>query len=304
MVPDSLLTTFAARQHGVVARAQLREAGWTVGRIDHLVRCGRLRPLFPGVYLLGALAGPLEPRLARVMAAVLASGTGAAVSHRTAAELWGLLPSHSPPTPVELVIPGRDRGRAEGLVPHRVRSILPADVTRLEGIPVTTPARTLLDLALRLRPRQLEQAVAEGERRGRLDPTDLEAALARHAGRAGTRAVRALLAGATGPAFTRSEAEERLLALIRKGGLSPPVTNARLGGMEVDVLWRAEGVVVEVDGFAHHRSRHSFEADRLRDARLSAMGLRVVRVTWRQLVDEPTRVLVRLAQVLAVARSG
>ena len=120
----------------------------------------------------------------------------------------------------------------------------------------------------------------------------------RYLARGGTRALRAQLD--TRPALTRSEAEERLLALIRAAGLRPPQTNARLGRFEVDFLWRAHRVIIEVDGYAYHADRITFEADRRRDAELAAAGFTVIRVTWRQIVDRPAETIARIAQALAI----
>jgi very-short-patch-repair endonuclease len=169
----------------------------------------------------------------------------------------------------------------------------------LDGVPITTPARTLLDLAAVAHPRHLEQAVAEAERRRLASRRGLAALLARYPGRPGSRAVRALLEADARPALTRSEAERRFLVLIRSAGLPAPDVNVRVGDVEVDFLWREAGLVTEVDGYAFHSDRAAFENDRRRDAELAARGLTVIRVTWRQLVDEPEAVVVRIGQALA-----
>ncbi len=259
----------AEQQHGVVARGQLLEAGLTAGRIDGRVRAGRLPVVHRGVYLLGSLRGALPPPRWREMAAVLACGPGSAVSHESAGSLWDIRPPRDTERAVDVTVPGADR-RRPGVRAHRVSALRPGDVTNLEGIPVTTAARTLLDLAAAVGTRALEQAVARAQR---LDLVD------------------------------GSEAEERLLALIRRGGLPSPETNLDLAGHEVDLLWRSAGVVVEVDGFAYHSARRSFEHDRRRDAELAARGVRVVRVTWRQLTEEPDALLARLARTLAHAET-
>lgn len=299
---DDRIAVMVSRQHGVVTRAQLLAAGLTPAIVDHRVRAGRLRPLHRGVYLHGLLMGPLVPPWAREMAAALACGPGAAVSHENAARLWGLLPAEPGRGPVHVTIPGADRGRRPGIRPHRVASLPDDERALLEGVPLTAPARTLVDIAGRVRPRALEQALAEAERNGLADLGDVAALLERRPHVRGAAALRRLLASCREPALTRSSAEEQLLALIRSGGLPAPETNVQVGGSEVDFLWRDAGVVVEVDGFAYHSSRRNFESDRRRDARLAARGLRVIRLTWRQLVDEPQAVLVRLAQILALAR--
>ncbi|MGH7552236.1 MAG: endonuclease domain-containing protein, partial [Longimicrobiales bacterium] len=154
--------------------------------------------------------------------------------------------------------------------------------------------------------RELERAFAQAERRNRIDRAKLRSLAARHGSRRGTPLLCGLIEDETGPAWTRSEAEERFLALIRKAELPTPEVNVSIGKCEVDFFWRHERLVVEVDGFAFHSSQRKFESDRRRDARLSASGVRVVRVTWRQVVDEPEAMLVRVAQTLALEgmRSG
>jgi very-short-patch-repair endonuclease len=148
-------------------------------------------------------------------------------------------------------------------------------------------------------PGDLERAVAEAERRRLASRSRLAALLARHTRRPGTRALRALVEAQERPAFTRSEAEQRLLRLVRKARLPAPDVNASLHGFEVDFLWRDAALVLEVDGYAFHSGRAAFEQDRRRDAELAARGLTVIRVTWRQLADEPEAVVVRIGQALA-----
>jgi len=169
---------------------------------------------------------------------------------------------------------------------------------------VTTPARTPIDLASKITPRALEQALATAARRELAGLRDVVRILDGGPRRRGATRIKRLTAERKKPAFIRSVAEERLLALATKGGLPAPKANAWVEGQEVDFLWTSERVVVEVDGFAFHKSRRPFENDRRRDARLAAFGFRVLRVTWRQLTNEPHVVLVRLAQVLAHARTS
>jgi very-short-patch-repair endonuclease len=177
------------------------------------------------------------------------------------------------------------------------------ETTTCKGIPITTPARTVLDLAADSTERELEQALAQAEARHLTSRRKLLLLLARYPGRRGVRALRRLLERDARPALTRSEAEERFLALIRKSGLPHPDVNVNLGRYEVDFLWREHRLVVEIDGYAHHSDRESFEADRARDAWLAAQGHTVIRVTWRQLVDEPEVVLARVAEALASRRA-
>ncbi len=209
------------------------------------------------------------------MGAVLAC-KGALVSHRTAAALWGLL-SLPARGSIELTLP-TDNGRKHrrGITIHRSRTLTPRDMRRRAGIPLTSPARTLRDLR-RTQPEKLHQRavrraldlrlVSEGE----LDP-DLD--------------------------LTRSELERRFLALCRRSRLPEPEVNAKIGTFEVDFLWRRQGVIVETDGFRHHGHRAAFEADRARDAQLQARGYRVLRFTYRQVIDSPADVVRALRAVL------
>jgi very-short-patch-repair endonuclease len=232
------------------------------------------------------------------MAAVLACGPGAVVSHQSAAALWLLLPRPDD-APVDVIPHAGDRGRRADIRAHRVPRLAAEDVTGVDGIPVTTPARTLLDLAAVVSLRELEQALAQAERRQLATDEDLMAVIERNPTRRGVRVLRRLLERGATPAFTRSDAEARFLALIRRAQLPDPEVNVMFAGYEIDFLWRSERLAVEIDGFAFHGARSSFERDRRRDAQLSARGLHVIRVTWRQIVREPEAVLVRTAQTLA-----
>jgi len=301
---EGAVFALAAPQHGVVTRSQLLAAGFTRAMVASRLDSGRLRKLHRGVYVLGSLQGPLEPDRAREMAAVLASGAGAVLSHRSAAWLWGVLPRPGPAAPVDVTVPARSRTRRPGIQIHRSLGLSPHDTTRVDGVPVTTPVRTLRDLSLVVGARDLDRAAARLERRGLIGSTELEALPARHRGRPGARLLRAALPCGEGPALTRSTAEERFLDLVRSGRLPRPRTNVVVRGHEVDFLWPVEKLVVEVDGFAFHSSRRSFENDRRRDAELAAAGMRVVRVTWRQIVREPDATLVRVAQALARGESS
>lgn len=301
---DDAILALAIGQHGVVTRRQLVDAGLTRGMVGSRLATGRLRLLHRGVYLLGNLKGPLEPGRAREMAAVLACGPDAVVSHRSAAGLWGVLPQPDPPAPVEVTVPARSGNRRPGIRARRSADLPAHEITRLDGVPVTTPARTLRDLSLVVGARDLERAAARLERRGLIGSAGLRGLTALHRGRRGARLLRAAVSDGSGVALTRSAAEERFLDMVRRGGLPRPRTNVVVDGHEVDFLWPREKLVVEVDGFAFHASRRSFESDRRRDAELAAAGMRVVRVTWRQIVGESHGTLVRLAQALARGESS
>jgi very-short-patch-repair endonuclease len=290
---EPAIARLAGRQRGLVTRDQLREIGLTRDAIDNRVKSSYLHPVHHGVYAVGHTH---LAHGARELAAVLACGPGAVLSHRSAASLWRLLPSTEDDP--EVTVPGRDC-RRRGIHIHLVAALDPPDVRTLGGIPVTTPARTILDLAAVVSPRELEQALAEAYARRLARRSELVALLARLPRRPGFAALRALVERDAGPAVTRSEAEERLLGLIRAAELPAPEVNVRIGRHEVDFLWREQGLIVEVDGFRYHSSRAAFERDRLRDAELGSQGFRVMRVTWRQIVDHPEALVARLGAALA-----
>lgn len=291
---DRAIRKLAAAQHGVVARRQLLRAGVAAHVIDLRVWKAVLSRLFKGVYR----AGPAPTAREREMAAVLACGDTAVFSHRSAAELWQLLPSRQEGSPVDVSVRGSVRRPGRGVRVRRSADLSEGDVTVLDGIRVTTPERTLLDLGTAVGARELEQAAAEAERRRLIDLTVLVARLARSPRRPGTRLLRAVLAQDGGPVFLRSEAEARFLVLVRKAGLTAPEANVRLHGHEVDFLWRAARLVVEIDGAAYHTHPAARERDHLRDGGLVAVGYRVMRVTWHQITKEPEALLVRLGRAL------
>jgi len=285
----------AARQHGIVTRTQLRAAGFGDDVIDGRIRTRRLTRIHRGVYLVGIV----PPRYARELAACLACGPRAVLSHRSAAALWQIVKRRARPASVEVTIP-EGRRRRPGLRVYRVGTLRPDEVTRLNGVPITTPARTLYDLADRMSRRRLERAVAEAIALRLTTAAELRMMASRQAGRRGVRRLRAVL-DLGGPVRTRSEAEEIFLDLVLRHGVVRPVVNTRVAGHEVDFYWPASRLAVEVDGFACHTSPRAFERDRRRDAELAALGVRVVRVTWRQITEEPDAVLLRLKGTLTVA---
>jgi very-short-patch-repair endonuclease len=290
---DEVIMSLAERQYGVVSRAQLLHAGIGSDQVAGRVRRRRLRPLQRGVYLVGPL---LVPR-ARFMSAALCCGESARVSHGSAAMLWQTAESGAGATTVDVTIPPHDRRRRPGVRIHRIE-LRPDEVTTLDVIPVTSPARTLYDLAGTLAGRDLERVTAEALAQRVTERADIERLVTRYRHRPAAGRLMAILGMDPPPALTRSDAEEELLALIRKAQLPRPAMNVRVQGCEVDLYWRAERLVVEMDGFAFHGWRHRFESDRRRDAVLAAAGLRVMRVTWRQLENEPEGILVRLTQAL------
>jgi very-short-patch-repair endonuclease len=300
MRADALIAEFSARQHGLVTRTQLQAAGQHAGVLYRRLGSRLLRRVQRGVYQAGPVAAPLAWAMAAVLACSGGRGarSGATVSHHSAAALWQLAPGLLPTGPVEVLVPGLARGRLAGVRAHRVGQLNADEATLLEGIPITTPARTLLDLGAGTAPRELERLVAHAERNGLTRQEELASLATRHPRHRGAPALRHILAVQGGPQLTRSEAESRLLELIRRARLPAPSANVRVAGHEVDFVWRTERLVVEVDGFAFHSSARAFERDRLRDAALAVAGFRVIRITWRQIADEPESTLVTLARTL------
>lgn len=289
------MAELARRQHGVVARQQLLAAG--VGRraIGARLERGALHLVHTGVYAVGHSKLTREGRW---MAAVLACGEGAVLSHRSAGQLWGIVPrSVSLP---EVTRPTHFRARP-GILAHR--SSLPADETgRVLGIPVTSVPRTLLDLAGDLTMHRLERAFNEVEARRLTDPLSLPDLIARHPGRRGAANLRTLLASKKLGGITRSRLEEKFVAFLDAYGLPRPRLNAplHLRGrfFEIDCLWQDRRLAVELDSRAFHGTRHAFESDRERDRILLAEGWRAMRVTWRQLDDEADAVAADLRRLL------
>lgn len=293
---ERAVAELAVRQHGVVARRQLGELGLGRRAIDHRVETGRLHVIFRGVYAVGHPG--LSPDGHR-MAAVLAGGEEAVLSHRSAAVLWGIRASGA--RAHELAVPAPRRSRPR-LIQRRC-NLASDEVTDVRGTPVTTVPRTLLDLAVVLGRRELRRALHEAEVRRLWDAVSLSTMVERHAGRRGAGVLRALLAeGEIGTRMTRSELEARFLQLVTDTRLPAPRSNLRLplGGeaVEVDFAWPEHRLVAELDGHATHATRAGFERDRQRDRALAATGWRVVRITWRQLRDEPDQVIADLATML------
>jgi very-short-patch-repair endonuclease len=291
---DRVAWEVARRQHGAITTAQLRSAGLSDEAIRHRVARVWLVRIHRGVYLVG----PLEMAWSRAMAAVLACGEGALLSHSPAAVLWGF---GSPPAgAIHVTVAERDVRSRDGIRVHCASGLDPRDATRRQGIPVTAPARTLLDLAADLSPTTLSRAVDEARVQRHVTDHSLNEQFCRYPSHRGTSPLKEVTR--TEPKLTRSEAERRLLDLIRAARLPEPQTNVRVGPYEVDFLWPTHRLVVEVDGYAFHSKRSSFERDRRRDQQLTAAGYSVIRITWRQITEEPEAVIATLAAALAVQR--
>lgn len=287
-----VLLDIAARHRGLLTRLQLLDAGLTRNFIDGRVKCGLLRRVHAGVYQFG----PICASHVRERAALLAC-RGGVISHGSAAALWLLLPDRPAMETVDVLLCAqRHRGVRPGIRLHR-GLYCDDEITTIDDVPVTTLARTLLDLG-GMSLRDLERALGVAERVQPALREQLTVLLARYPKRRGTGTLRALLAETSAGTFTRSQAEEKLLALVRAAGLPRPAMNVVVHGFEVDFLWHDQRLVVEVDGFEFHSSQGAFVRDRRRDSAIIAAGMRVLRLTWRQLTRERDRTLAQLAQAL------
>lgn len=301
--PDRAIAGLAERQHGLVRRAQLVALGLSHGQIDNGVRRGRLITLHRGVYAVGHR--PLSP-LAPQMAAVLAAGDGARLSHHSAAALWELTPWRAAPPRPQVTLVGRDAGRRRpGITVHLVAEMHPRDMAIRHGIPVTSPARALAEIAPDLGRGEFARAF-DRALKARIMTRNAAATTAdRLAGRPGAAELAAVARAelAVG-GETRSDNERALLTLLRAARLPLPELNARVGRYTVDALWREEKLILEIDSFPYHGTRWSFESDRARDLALESAGYTVIRITADQLQDEPLMVLARLAERLGALRAA
>ncbi|CAN5465442.1 hypothetical protein BH10ACT11_BH10ACT11_02830 [soil metagenome] len=319
---DRRVAELAAKQHRAVSTGQLLEAGLTKRSIHTRVERGWLVRAHRGVYWVGGPAGPRSYE----MAAVLALGRGAFLSHLSAAYFHKLLPypasyqaidgpltvsrhsergaanatlSRLPPIDVSIAI--RRPGRRSGIDVHRATLLERGDVRIVDAIAASTPARTLIEVAA-VAPHLLDDAYDEAVFPPKsFVQAELASLLTRFSGRPGVRALRTLHESEAADDRSRRRAEKELHTLIASAGLPMPKVNAPIGRYRIDFLWPAEKVAIEMDGFAEHGKRRSFESDRARDAELQARGYRVIRVTWRQLTQRPNEVIARIDAVLAIA---
>jgi very-short-patch-repair endonuclease len=293
---DLAIAKIAARQHGVVSAGQLYAAGLGRSAIAQRTRAGRLHRLHQGVYAVGHRAVSREGLWTAAVLAVGGGPTraaaplarwGAAISHRSAAEMWALLEPQD--GPVDVSVPGNGgKRRRSGIRVHRSLTLLPANVTLRSGIPVTTPARTISDL----------RRSAATKRPGALSPRDLRRAIRQ------AEVLGLPLGDAPDRDRTRSDLERDFLRLCRRRGLPLPEVNVRVGPDLVDFLWRDRRLVVETDGYRYHRGRQAFEDDRDRDLRLRSAGYDVLRFSGKQVSEDPRRVTAAVARALIVDRDA
>jgi hypothetical protein len=299
---DQALSDLSLAQHGVFALDQLRALGLAAPAVRSRQAAGRLHRIHHTVYSL--VPKELLKREGLYMAAVLACGEGAVLSHRSAAALlelrdWG----H---TKIEVTVPRRSARRHDGIKVHRSTTLTDEDVTEVNNIPCTTVHRTLFDLAEVVTQRQLERSFDQAEISERLDLNAINDQLKRNPTRPGAKAVRDVLeTHYIGKTPTWSENEEALLAITRELGIPDPDTNQFIvlddGGpaIRVDFVWREQRVIVEADSKKWHNTRQRFEQDRVRDQRLTAAGWTIIRTTWRQMKHRPHELRPLLLKLLA-----
>jgi very-short-patch-repair endonuclease len=262
----------AARQHGVVALRQLAALGVTDDVLRRWLERGRLYRVQPSVF---SLTPHVVPR-GRLLAAALTYGSEAALSYRASAAVWDLGPW--PTGLIDVTVPRNAR-------PRPGTRVHVAEVERVvkDGFPVTTVARTLVDLAAILPLGRLRDAFERAERLGLLDVYSVSEEMG---GKRGAKKIRAILAEWSDPEPTKNEFEQSLRSLCREYGLPLPSQNVVVRGYEVDAFWSEDGLVVELDSWEFHKTRRAFEADRERAAALEAAGYRVLRFSWRQIRGE------------------
>jgi len=296
---DLRIAVLAARQHGVVSWRQLTGAGLRRGAIDHRVRIGWLHRMYRGVFAVGHR--PLT-RDARWMGAVLACGELAALSHVCATALWEVRPYSG--TWIDVTVPIRTgRESRDRIRLHRSSTLKADDVTTHRGIPVTTIARTLLDVAATFTAPALARTVEQTEIRRRFDLKAIEGTLARHPNHPGRARLTRAIDLYRDDELTRSDLEAVFLALCQDHAIPRPLVNHIIENDEVDFFWPHQRLVVETDGRGTHLTRAAFERDRDRDARLVALGYRVLRFTERQVTADTEIVAARLSALLPTSAS-
>lgn len=287
-----VLAQIAQRQHGVVTRAQLLDAGVSPAGIQRRLGKGVLLSVYPGVYRVGHQAPSIE---ASYLAAVRACGDGALLSGRAAGYLLGLLKGRPPPP--EVTTP--TERRVEGLITRRSRSLDPRDATVWRGIPVTTVPRTLVDLGAVLGLYELGRACHEAGVRYRTTPAEVEAVLARRSNSPGAGKLRRIMRGEVH--VTLSELERAFLTLLKNAGLPLPETNRPAGTKRVDCRWPEHRLTVELDSYRFHNSRYAWEQDRRREREAHARGDEFRRYTYGDVFEDPRLMLRELRALLVGA---
>lgn len=293
---DLALALRANRQHGVVSIRQLEQKlGFSHQAVERAVAAGRLHRIYRGVYAVGHTE---LTRRGECLAAVLAVGPGAMLSYYSAGWLWGLWSGSPAPFEVTAFVPRHHRPPA-GVVRHRARHLEAQDRAVVDGIPVTSVARTLLDLAWKLRSDQLRRVLARAEDLKLLDVDEIHDVIERNRGHQGAKRLRYALAIYERPIWARSEFERRFVAYLVESGLPRPVTGWNEVGHEIDVYWPDLGFGIELDTWETHGTRDAFERDHDRDLDFAVAHIETIRISARQFHREPDRIATKVAGLLA-----
>jgi predicted transcriptional regulator of viral defense system len=286
------LAELAATQYGVISQRQMGGLGYSEGAIARAEIAGRLHRMHHGVYAVGH---PAPSRHGRYLAAVLACGEGALISHGSAAWLWGLSPEYL--VRAEVTVPARGHNRA-AICRHHSTILEESDRAVCDGVPTTAVPRTLLDLAATPSGNRLERVIEKAERLGLLDLGAIDDLVQRSGRHAGRKRLRAALAIYRDPAMTRSRLERLFIDLVRRARLPRPAINTFVAGHEIDAYWERERFAVELDGYETHGTRAAFERDPVRIEDLKLAGIDAIRITARRVEREPDRVAARLRALL------
>ncbi|HTR73975.1 MAG TPA: type IV toxin-antitoxin system AbiEi family antitoxin domain-containing protein [Solirubrobacterales bacterium] len=292
---DRALALLATRQHGVVSIRQLeQQLGFSHQAVARAMASGRLHSVHRGVYAVGHTN---LSRRGECLAAVLAVGPGALLSYHSAGWLWGIWRGSPQPFHVTAVVP-RHHPTPKEITRHRARNLVDEDRAIADGIPITSIARTLLDLAWKLRGDQIRRMLSRAEDLDLLDLGAINAVIERNRGHHGAKRLRYALAIYERPVYSRSEFERRFVERLISAGLPRPATGWNEIGYELDVYWPERRFGVELDAFETHGTREAFESDHDRDLAFALAGIETVRVSERQFLREPDCIATKIADLL------
>jgi very-short-patch-repair endonuclease len=288
----AVVVEISSQQKGLVRRDQLLSIGIPRGTVDDWVIRGLLHVVYEGIYTVGQ---PLLLPKADVLAAVWACGPRSLLSHRSGAEQWEMI---EPRTgfAIQVTVPGGRRLGPSGIYVHRTNDLYPDEVSGKDGIPITSPARTVFDFASQASPSEVSAAYERGLIEKFFTRDEMIVLAMRHKGRRGIKKIRTLIDRDAPPTVTIKEAHRMLLELVRSSGLPHPKTEVPIGRYRVDILWPDAMLIVEMDSSKWHTSPGRNEHDKRRDSELAAKGYLTLRITWNDLTKRPNEVITRIAQ--------